>query len=117
MAALTTSGECALRAWSIIIRASTRPPSTTSAVLVSLRNAAEDLLGLRRPLDLKAVESFLFFDATLPGRHRDHRRLVNQLKAGAVADRARLRFLHPGRPSAAAADPGGGGLVGADRDL
>src|SRR5207248_1732360 len=45
---------------------------------------------------------------------RHHRRLVNRLKAGALADRARLRFLHPGRTPAATADPGRGALVGAD---
>src|SRR6266550_759607 len=77
------------------------------APLVALRNAVEDILGLCRPLDLEAVEGFLFLDAALPGRHRHHRRLVNRLKAGALADRARLRFLHPGwTPMARAACSG-----------
>src|SRR5207245_11739191 len=87
------------------------------APLVPLRHAIEDLLGLRRPLHLEAVEGFLFLDAALPACHRRHGRLVNRLEIAALADRARLRLLDSDWSPAATADPRRGCLIAADRRL
>src|SRR5213076_3428145 len=82
-----------------------------AAPLVALGDAVENLLGLTSPLDLEAVERLLLLSAPLSGGGRRDRGLVNRLEAGARADRAFLRLLHPRRSPAPATDPGGGALV------